>query len=37
LKSVKILAWYDNQWGYSARLVDFAKFMTGKGLSVGKK
>ncbi|MFO7497195.1 MAG: type I glyceraldehyde-3-phosphate dehydrogenase [Desulfobacterales bacterium] len=34
---VKILAWYDNEWGYSARLVDFAKFMTGKGLSVGKK
>ena len=31
---VKILAWYDNEWGYSARLVDFAKFMTGKGLSV---
>jgi glyceraldehyde-3-phosphate dehydrogenase type I len=21
---VKILAWYDNEWGYSARLVDFA-------------
>jgi glyceraldehyde-3-phosphate dehydrogenase type I len=33
---VKILAWYDNEWGYSARLVDFAKFMTGKGLSMGK-
>lgn len=24
---VKILAWYDNEWGYSARLVDFAKFI----------
>jgi glyceraldehyde 3-phosphate dehydrogenase len=34
---VKILSWYDNEWGYSARLVDFAKFMTGKGLSEGKK
>ena len=34
---VKILAWYDNEWGYSARLVDFAKFMTEKGLSAGKK
>jgi hypothetical protein len=29
---VKIPAWYDNEWGYSARLVDFAEFMAGKGL-----
>ena len=21
---VKLLAWYDNEWGYSARLADFA-------------
>jgi glyceraldehyde-3-phosphate dehydrogenase type I len=28
---VKILAWYDNEWGYSARLVDFAKFVAEKG------
>jgi len=28
---VKILAWYDNEWGYSARLVDLAKFMAEKG------
>ena len=27
---VKILAWYDNEWGYSARLVDFAA-MVGSG------
>jgi len=27
----KILAWYDNEWGYSARLVDFAGFVAGKG------
>ncbi len=33
---VKILAWYDNEWGYSARLVDFAKFMVEKGLSMKK-
>jgi len=33
---VKILAWYDNEWGYSARLVDFAEFMAGKGL-LGEK
>jgi glyceraldehyde-3-phosphate dehydrogenase type I len=34
---VKILAWYDNEWGYSARLVDFAEFMAGKGLPGAKK
>jgi glyceraldehyde 3-phosphate dehydrogenase len=28
----KILAWYDNEWGYSARLVDFAEKM-GQALS----
>ncbi len=36
-RNVKILSWYDNEWGYSARLVDFAEFMAGKGLSVEKK
>ncbi|MBD3330456.1 type I glyceraldehyde-3-phosphate dehydrogenase [Candidatus Peregrinibacteria bacterium] len=24
---VKILAWYDNEWGYSARMVDLIKYM----------
>jgi glyceraldehyde 3-phosphate dehydrogenase len=28
---VKVLSWYDNEWGYSARLVDFACFMGGRG------
>ena len=26
-KKIKILAWYDNEWGYSARVVDLAKFV----------
>jgi len=30
-RAVKVLAWYDNEWGYSARLVDFAKFIGEKG------
>jgi glyceraldehyde 3-phosphate dehydrogenase len=25
---VKILAWYDNEWGYSCRLVDLVKFIS---------
>ena len=29
---VKVLAWYDNEWGYSARLVDFAGFLAQRGL-----
>jgi len=28
-KMVKVLAWYDNEWGYSCRLVDLAKFVSG--------
>ena len=29
---VKILSWYDNEWAYSNRVVDLAKFMAEKGL-----
>jgi len=29
---VKILAWYDNEWGYSNRCVDLLNYMTKKGL-----
>jgi glyceraldehyde 3-phosphate dehydrogenase len=29
---VKILSWYDNEWGYSSRCVDLVKFLTDKGL-----
>ncbi|MBP2675121.1 MAG: gap [Deltaproteobacteria bacterium] len=27
-KMVKVLAWYDNEWGYSCRLVDLAKYIS---------
>ena len=26
--TAKVIAWYDNEWGYSARLVDLAHYMT---------
>lgn len=29
---VKVVAWYDNEWGYSARLVDLAVMLAKKGL-----
>lgn len=29
---VKVLAWYDNEWGYSSRCVDLLLYMAGKGL-----
>ena len=28
---VKVLAWYDNEWGYSCRVADLAQFMAQKG------
>jgi glyceraldehyde 3-phosphate dehydrogenase len=27
---VKVLAWYDNEWGYSSRLVDMVTFVGTK-------
>jgi glyceraldehyde 3-phosphate dehydrogenase len=30
--SVKVLSWYDNEWGYSNRVVDLIRFMGKKGL-----
>ena len=27
-KLVKVLSWYDNEWGYSCRLVDLAKYVS---------
>ena len=29
---VKVVAWYDNEWGYSCRVADLANYMAGKGL-----
>jgi len=29
---VKTFAWYDNEWGYSNRVIDLISFMGQKGL-----
>ena len=29
---VKVIAWYDNEWGYSSRVSDLAAFIAQKGL-----
>ena len=29
---VKVVAWYDNEWGYSCRIADLTKFIADKGL-----
>ena len=28
----KVVAWYDNEWGYSCRVADLANYMAGKGI-----
>ena len=30
-KMAKVIAWYDNEWGYSCRVADLAAFMAKKG------
>ena len=30
--SAKVISWYDNEWGYSNRIVDLIGFLTAKGL-----
>jgi glyceraldehyde 3-phosphate dehydrogenase len=29
---VKVVSWYDNEWGYSCRVADLMKYIAGKGL-----
>ena len=29
---LKVLSWYDNEWGYSCRVRDLIKYITAKGL-----
>jgi glyceraldehyde 3-phosphate dehydrogenase len=31
-RMVKIFGWYDNEWGYSCRLVDLVSKMAGAGM-----
>ena len=33
---VKVLSWYDNEWGYSCRVIDLIKYMWTSKVSVGK-
>jgi glyceraldehyde 3-phosphate dehydrogenase len=29
---LKVVAWYDNEWGYSCRVIDLIVFLVEKGL-----
>ena len=29
---IKVLSWYDNEWGYSCRVRDLIKYIAAKGL-----
>jgi glyceraldehyde 3-phosphate dehydrogenase len=29
---VKVISWYDNEWGYSSRVRDLINLMSSKGL-----
>lgn len=31
-RMAKVVAWYDNEWGYSNRVVDLACYIASKGL-----
>ena len=30
---VKVVAWYDNEWGYSLRVNDLASYIASRGLA----
>jgi glyceraldehyde 3-phosphate dehydrogenase len=30
---VKVVAWYDNEWGYSCRVADLAAFIAARGFN----
>lgn len=32
MNQIKVLAWYDNEWGYSCRVVDLIKYIAAQGL-----
>jgi len=29
---LKVVSWYDNEWGYSMRVIDLAAYLAKKGL-----
>ena len=31
-RMAKVVSWYDNEWGYSNRIVDLCKYIGSKGL-----
>jgi len=31
-KMVKVVSWYDNEWGYSCRVADLINYIASKGL-----
>ena len=36
-KMAKVLAWYDNEWGYSSRLRDLIIYINKEGMNMKKK
>jgi glyceraldehyde 3-phosphate dehydrogenase len=29
-RSAKVVAWYDNEWGFSCRMVDLVTYLAGR-------